>query len=773
MGDAAALDGFYAATVATGRGRTVFVAGDDADGRGELLRAWAESLAGPSPPPVVVGGAFEDEQYTPWGDEATAASAAVEKLNGVLGTLKAGIDVGGLLLPPGVALLLGQIMSKVESGVKLLAATISQSASAVQAPLLREAIRGLCRRGPAVLVIESVDEMAGKLWSELAWLLSRRIARDLPVLLVLALDGPRRLGEHEDSEPLQVARELTSEIVDVASWHWLAPLTAADVERWTGPVTGDVVSWLLEVTNGRSGEARRRWRAWQVSGLVENRSEGRWRFAAGFDPMFDIDGPLEGRTRKACGAGFEAITATQRLLGCAALEGRVFTPRAVALAMDPERDPETVLAFIELKLLLDDEHPDGLLLADGPAIVRTGDAISELARYRFARELDWIALRHHGLSDGEQRRHAGRLARALEQLYGETAAGRADTLARLFEIAGDRQRAQHYEQIAGINSESRITIWRARNALNSPDPATPTGRQRIAGILIDGASELAGGGPYDEGVTFARDRAALRRDSDAAGSGRVSDGRALASVGETPRGALRADLRARGVSRTRKPQRPGGRLLPTRRELTPIEGSFDRRARRFHRGARDLPGHRRPRAAKPGRCTGLANCDHEQGSIDRAREGYAAALAIYRDVGDRVGEANTLTGLAICDREQGSIDRAREGYAAALAICRDIGHRGGEASTLKGLAICDREEGNIERARQGYTEALAIYRDISHRQGEANALHGLAMCEREQGNIERAREGYTAAVAIYREIGDHDGEANALNHFAESDREQG
>jgi hypothetical protein len=202
------------------------------------------------------------------GADATAASAAVEKLNGTLNTVQAGISLGGLLLPPGIELLLGQIVSKIESGAKLLASAIAQSASAAQAPLFSEAIRACVAVAPPLSLSRASMRRAGKLWSELAWLLSRRIARDLPLLLVLGLDGPRRLSEHGDSEPLQVARELTSVVVDVASWYWLAPLSATDVERWTGPVTAEVVSWLLEITNGRSGETRRRWREWQTSALI-------------------------------------------------------------------------------------------------------------------------------------------------------------------------------------------------------------------------------------------------------------------------------------------------------------------------------------------------------------------------------------------------------------------------------------------------------------------------------------------------------------------------
>ena len=47
---------------------------------------------------------------------------------------------------------------------------------------------------------------------------ARRVAKDVPLLLVLSLDGPERLGPHTDDEPagMNVARQLTGSGVDVA-----------------------------------------------------------------------------------------------------------------------------------------------------------------------------------------------------------------------------------------------------------------------------------------------------------------------------------------------------------------------------------------------------------------------------------------------------------------------------------------------------------------------------------------------------------------------------
>lgn len=97
------------------------------------------------------------------------------------------------------------------------------------------------------------------------------------MMLVLALDGPEHPGAHEDGEPaaLNVARQLTDELVDVATWLWLAPLTVSDLERWTGPCAPGLLSSLLEITSGHGGWSTLLWRDWCEHDVVEQTTDGR------------------------------------------------------------------------------------------------------------------------------------------------------------------------------------------------------------------------------------------------------------------------------------------------------------------------------------------------------------------------------------------------------------------------------------------------------------------------------------------------------------------
>ncbi len=451
--DALVLDQRYDEMTATmadlsaaARGRTLFVAGDDATGRSELLETWAAGIAAGRRAPKVVGGRMDATGYVPWQRDADAAQRS-------LAAVKSALKGAGsfplwlLSLPPGVDKLVGQLLSRGEDLVGLVARLIgARGPRQAATDVLRDVLRELCREGPAVCVIDSVDERTGALWDELAGLLSRQIAAEMALLLVLGLDGPRDLGAPRAGEAtsITVARELTCELVDVASWHWLAPLTAADIERWTGPVTSDVASWLLELTDGCSGEVSRHWAEWQRLRLLERDREGRWRFAS-YDPSMDINGTLNGCLPRLVGAA--DAPSIEVLLGRCALESRRFIAQAAAIASD--RDPDELVALFDAALIRDDAHPDGLLTREASTAVRGPDATHGLTVYRFARELDWMVLRRAGTSPGEKRHYARKLAQAIEELYGEHAATRADTLARLYALAHDEQRAGHYERLAG------------------------------------------------------------------------------------------------------------------------------------------------------------------------------------------------------------------------------------------------------------------------------------------------------------------------------------
>ncbi|HET7476744.1 MAG TPA: tetratricopeptide repeat protein [Dermatophilaceae bacterium] len=141
---------------------------------------------------------------------------------------------------------------------------------------------------------------------------------------------------------------------------------------------------------------------------------------------------------------------------------------------------------------------------------------------------------------------------------------------------------------------------------------------------------------------------------------------------------------------------------------------------------------------------------------------YQKALSTYRDLGDRLGEANTLRSLADTARATGRYPDAQALLDQALPLYRDLGDRLGEANTLKSLADTALATGRYPDAQALLDQALPIYRDLGDRRGEANTLQSLADTARLTGRYPEARALLDQALPIYRDLGNRLGEANTL-----------
>ena len=84
-----------------------FLAGDDQAGRSALLRDWLVGLAAMPVAPRVLGGVFEDGEYTPWEPDRVAASDAVATLERMLAAGESVVSLVDLALPGAVSTLLG------------------------------------------------------------------------------------------------------------------------------------------------------------------------------------------------------------------------------------------------------------------------------------------------------------------------------------------------------------------------------------------------------------------------------------------------------------------------------------------------------------------------------------------------------------------------------------------------------------------------------------------------------------------------------------------
>ncbi|MDJ1168552.1 CHAT domain-containing protein [Roseofilum sp. BLCC_M154] len=164
----------------------------------------------------------------------------------------------------------------------------------------------------------------------------------------------------------------------------------------------------------------------------------------------------------------------------------------------------------------------------------------------------------------------------------------------------------------------------------------------------------------------------------------------------------------------------------------------------------------------------LFNQGIEQYYKSQFREAFASweqALALYREMGNRQGEAASLGNLGLAYQSLGQYQRAIDFYEQSLTLAREIGNRQGEASSLGSLGIAYRALGQYQRAIAFHEQYLTIAREIGDRQGEAISLGNLGSAYYSLGQYQRAIDFHQQYLTLAREIGDRQGEAASLGNL--------
>jgi tetratricopeptide (TPR) repeat protein len=708
------------------RRQTVYVVGDAGSGRTALLRALAAALEAEDTPPAVIAGGFDGSRYVPWSEGGPAPERVTAVIQNVV-TLAEGLTP--------YAALLGQVLSKSEASVELVRAIFQRRERLGPTQLLPRLLREMGKEGPIVCVIDDADRAPGGLWGDILMRLAETAASDVPLMLVLAIDRPDQLERHADDEPesLFVARRLRGRAL--ARWHPLEPVATEVLDAWIGPVAPGVARRLHEVTGGRAVWTARLWEHWRASGVVvapEDADGPSWMFAPDglvrtLDPVGDV---LGARLTQLVGSDEQTLDRVHELLSHAALEGRVFTGDAVAAALNRDRDE--VIDLIDDALLLDDEHPGGIVREAGSLSLDGGAGKRHLWLYRFDAELDWLTLHHHGALGGAQRdRAALALAHAIARVYGAEVARAAGPLARLYEQGGADDAARRMRRMADGGTDPLVIGWRANAVIETPDPDGRAERRRASRILLAAAAELSSKGPYHDGLSFAQRAyrlAPLRHD------------RAEALFLS---GVHRFKLGEYVEARTEL-----NHALALQRELGNRKGEADARA-------------------------ALALIDTRRGDNAAARLELAFVLEIYREIGDRDGEAATRHSLAGLYHGEGLLDAAHSELTDVARFLHDAGDRQGEADTLQRISRLEMELGHFDAARERLIATLELYAQLGDRHGEADVRHNLARIELELGDADGARREFMRVLSVYRELGDRVGEAATRHSLASIAIEQG
>jgi predicted ATPase/DNA-binding SARP family transcriptional activator len=160
----------------------------------------------------------------------------------------------------------------------------------------------------------------------------------------------------------------------------------------------------------------------------------------------------------------------------------------------------------------------------------------------------------------------------------------------------------------------------------------------------------------------------------------------------------------------------------------------------------------RPRAAALDAAGRLA---YYQGDFGEAETLHEEALALWRELGDRAGIADSLNHLGAVAYGQGDAARAVALFEEALVLRRELGDRHGIAAWLGNLGIVAFWQGDFGRAVTLHEEVLDLWRVLGDQHNIATALTTLGALAYWQGNVRRAKALLEEALALARELGDH------------------
>ncbi|WP_437275084.1 hypothetical protein WME90_27970 [Sorangium sp. So ce375] len=127
-----------------------------------------------------------------------------------------------------------------------------------------------------------------------------------------------------------------------------------------------------------------------------------------------------------------------------------------------------------------------------------------------------------------------------------------------------------------------------------------------------------------------------------------------------------------------------------------------------------------------------------------ATRDYGNAILLYRDSGDRRGEAAVLKARGDLRRQRGALPGAQRDYEDALRLLEELGDSAGQAAVLRARADLRCERGDTAGAALDYTRALALFDPTGDPAAHSGAKGGVT------GGSHREDPPRRAAAAVPR-----------------------
>ncbi|MCA1617109.1 MAG: tetratricopeptide repeat protein, partial [Acidobacteria bacterium] len=152
--------------------------------------------------------------------------------------------------------------------------------------------------------------------------------------------------------------------------------------------------------------------------------------------------------------------------------------------------------------------------------------------------------------------------------------------------------------------------------------------------------------------------------------------------------------------------------------------------------------------------TAAGTLAQNQGDYNAARVLFEESLAIWRELGDKQGEATSLHSLGWVAWRQTDYATAHALSEEALTLHRELGNKLGMAHSLNNLGWVAHHRGDYAAAREFHEQSLAVRRELGDKRAVAFALTNLGWALQKQGDYQTSLSLITEAREMFEEVGD-------------------
>jgi CHAT domain-containing protein/Flp pilus assembly protein TadD len=156
---------------------------------------------------------------------------------------------------------------------------------------------------------------------------------------------------------------------------------------------------------------------------------------------------------------------------------------------------------------------------------------------------------------------------------------------------------------------------------------------------------------------------------------------------------------------------------------------------------------------------------NELGQYSIALNLYKQALAIRKEIGDKVEEGNTLNNIGIVYNQLGQNSQALKYYQQALAVQREASDKAGEGTILNNIGLVYDELGQSSQSLESLNQALGIFKQLGDQSSIGNTLDSIGTVYTSLKQYPQALEFYQQALGFLRKVGNRAGERTTLSNM--------